>query len=150
MKNNLVSLIILGVLVLGMIGFVAADTQPVQVTIGEQIVIAISPTLLDFGTLSPGNTNIAGSDIVFDATGSNVDVTVTVSDVTEFPFATGLMINGLAPIGQSTTLPCTLDVNNLCTYTQQNWKDSISIPIASPKGVFNGAIVYTVSGPPIV
>lgn len=122
------------------------DDQNIQVRINEDIKLSISPLTLDFGALMPGMIDSAGPPVTFDATGSNVDVSVTVSTVIGFPFDTGLKFNGAAPGGQSALLPCVIQ-SDVCTYTTIDWTTSLSIPSGTPPGLLSGTIVYSISGP---
>lgn len=146
-KNILVLTALLGILVFSMGGVLAVDAnQPVQVTIGTDVTVAITPNPLDFGSVPAGSVNFTGPDVHFNATGSNVNVTVAVTNVTGVPFATGLKFNSITPIGQIAFLPCTV-VADVCTYTPVDWTTSLSIPIGTPAGLKSGTITYDVAGP---
>lgn len=146
MKKLLVSLALLSVLI-GIVGVLAAN-QGLEVTIGEDINLVISPTTVNFSSVTPGtNDNPAtNGPITFDATDSNVDVTIEVASVTGFPFETGLMLDTAAPVGQSWTLPCVLS-GDVCTYTTASTVPTLNVPIAAPQSTNTGTITYTVSGP---
>lgn len=122
------------------------DNQNIQVEINEGVTLAITPLTLNFGNVEAGSVDNLGTNIVFNATGSNVDVNVEVINVTGFPFETGLKLNGNIPIGESANLPCAV-INNVCTYTNVEWTTSLTVPIGTPAGLKSGTIVYLISGP---
>jgi len=122
------------------------DNQNIQVEINDDIELTISPLTLNFGELFPGNTDVEGPGITFDATGSNVDVNVQVANVIGFPFETELKLNGAIPLTQSAILPCVVS-DNICTYVPVGWTTSLSIPVGTPSGLLAGAIEYTITGP---
>ncbi len=127
-----------------------AETQGVTVTIGQDIHLVISPTTVNFGSVSPGTSNnpSTNGNITFDATNSNVDVTITVASITGFPFQTGLMLDGASATGQDWTLPCVKEgESDVCTYTMQSTVPTLNVPIAAAQATQNGVITYTVSGP---
>lgn len=137
--------VMFGVLLFG-VGAVFAVNQPIEVTVGQDVTVLISPSTLDFGSLAAGTLNAPGSNITFDATGSNVNVSVSVSNVTGVPFQVGLKFNGLAPVGQMAALPCD-STSGICVYTPVSWITSLSVPIGTPAGLRSGVVTYTVSGP---
>src|SRR3989338_7115671 len=95
MKKLLVFAVMFGIFI-SMMGFAFAAEQGVEVEVGEDIHLLITPETVDFGTVVPGpNKPAENGPITFDADGSNVDVTVTVSDVDGFPFAgSTLLLDG--------------------------------------------------------
>ncbi len=147
MIKNFSVLLMMSLLVLG-ISFVFAADQTVQVTIGGDVVVAISPNPLDFGNVLPNSVDNAATNgpIMFDATGSNVDVTVQVSSVSGFPFADGLMFDGEEPVGKNWLLECTIQ-NNICTYDSASTVPTLNVPAGSAQGQNQGTITYTVTGP---
>ncbi len=143
-------LVLAGFVVLALSGFVLAQTpQPITVTVGDTIVVAITPPTVDFGNVATGTQNapaISG-DIMFNASGSNVNVSIEVTNVTGFPFTTGLKLDGAAPIGQSWDLLCNL-VSNICTYPLQLVTPTLTVPTGTPAGITPGTIVYTIMETP--
>src|SRR3989344_4739338 len=82
MKKLLVFLVMIGVMGV-MVVAVSPETLPTTIVISEDITISVTQSTLDFGTVLPNQVKEAENDpIVFDPDGSNVDVTVTVTDVT--------------------------------------------------------------------
>ncbi len=122
------------------------ESQIIEVDIDEDISLSISPSTLDFGVLKAGTIDNPGQNIIFDATGSNTDVTVEVQGVTGFPFETGLKFNSLVPIGQSETLNCVV-VGTACTYSSVEWTTSLTIPAGTVSMNYQGTVVYLVTGP---
>ena len=150
MKKLLIFAVMFGIII-GAINLVAAVDQGLQVTIGEDIDLLITPSTVDFGTVVPGSTDNAATNgpITFDASGSNVDVHVEVSAVTGFPFAsTTLLLDGdSTPVGLFWDLDCTI-VNDICTYTTASTTPTLDIPLSSTPGLKTGSITYTVTGSP--
>ena len=134
-------------MVLSIMG-VVADTQDTEAIINEAVTILIEPNPLLFGPLVSGtNDNPAtNGPISFDATGSNIDVTVTVDSVTGAPFDNGLKFDGLDPVGQVFLLECVV-VSDVCTYTPVTTIPTLDIPVGSPVGLQSGVITYIITGP---
>ena len=130
------------------LGAGADANQSVNVTIGEDIIVLITPNPLEFGPLVSGTNNNTATNgpISFDATGSNVNVTITVASVTGAPFNAGLKFGGLNPVGQIFNQNCVL-VSSVCTYTPVTTVPTLSIPTGSPAGTKTGTITYTITGP---
>ncbi len=149
MKKLLLFLVMFGVLI-GMSSSVLAVDQGLNVTIGENITLLISPDIVDFGIRVPGNNYSAlNGPITFDATGSNVNVTVTVSAVTGFPFnSTTLRLDGdPTPVGLFWLLVCKTPLT-VCTYDVAGTLPTLDIPTGASQGNHLGTITYTVTGPP--
>ena len=150
MKKLLVFAVMFGIFV-GMMGFAFAAEQGVEVEVGEDIHLLITPETVDFGTVVPGPDNPAttnGGLIEFDADGSNVDVTVTVDDVTGFPFAGAtLFLDGDDPIGKSWFLECVPE-DDICTYVVRSTVPTLDVPVGTSQGTYLGAITYLVTGSP--
>lgn len=122
------------------------DDMNAEVDVIEDIRLSITPLTLDFGMMRGGEAN-AGDDIVFDATGSNVDVSVEVASVEGFPFADGLSLNGDdTPLGLTAFLECS-PVDYICEYTPISWTTLLSIPVGTSSNMYSGTITYFVSGP---
>ncbi len=138
-------------MMLGSIGVFAQveEDQPIIVDVGEDIHLEILPNPLDFGPVLPDTTdNPSTEDITFDATGSNVDVHIEITDVTGAPFEDGLKIDGTDPVGQFWDLPCISDPNTeICTYDLDTAEPTLDIPLGTSQGSKSGTIVYTVTGP---
>ena len=111
--------------------------------------VVITPGTLDFGTVTPGDTDIGATNgpINVDATGSNVGVTIQVTAVTSPPFDTGLKLDNVLPTTKIFNLPCVL-VSNICTYAPVTTVPTLDVPIGSPAGTKSGTITYTITGPP--
>jgi hypothetical protein len=148
MNKILTTLVIASVLVMSS-GFVLAADQGINVTIGQNITLLITPTEVDFGTVAPGTTDNAATNgpIGFDGSGSNSNMTIEVTNVTGFPFDTGLKLDGATPIGQIFNQNC-LIVSNLCTYTPATTVPTLDVLIGTPQGVNNGVITYLITGSP--
>ena len=148
MKKLLLFLVMFGILISTM-SFALAVDQGLTVTVGQDINLVITPSTVDFGTVVPGAGKPAvNGPIQFDATGSNVDVTVTVSAVTGFPFAGAtLRLDGdSTPVGLSWLLSC-VPVSGVCTYAVASTVPTLDVPVGAPKGTHIGTITYTVTGP---
>ena len=122
------------------------NTQALETGVGPDVSLSISPATLNFGTLVAGTINNPGLDVMFDATGSNVDVSVEVDSVVGFPYETGLKFNGANPKGQKTTLPCLLS-GGVCSYTPVEWTTSLTVPTGTRAGTYSGTITYIITGP---
>jgi len=148
MNKNLIFSVLLGIMLICVPGVFAED-QGINVTIGEDISLIITPTIIEFGPVPPDSTNnpALNGPITFNATGSNVDVNIEVTNVTGFPFESGLLLDTLAPVGQDWDLPCVI-VDNLCTYTQEITFPTLNVPVGAPQGVNQGVIIYQITGTP--
>lgn len=148
MKKLLAGLMLISVLLFSAIGVMAVD-QGLTVIIGEDVNLIITPSTVDFGTVQPGiNNNPAiNGPIIFDATGSNVDVNVEVTAVTGFPFEDGLMLDGAPALAQDWDLLCVL-VEDVCSYTTATTVPTLDVPLSAPQGTKPGTITYTVTGSP--
>jgi len=120
--------------------------QDVQVEVDADISVSISPSTLDFGNLRQGTIDNPGPNIKFSAQGSNVNVTVTVTNVTGFPYETGLNFNTMNPIGQIATMNC-MPSGNTCTYTDVEWTTSLTVPPGTMAGNYAGTVTYQIAGP---
>jgi len=149
MKKLLVFAVMFGILI-STVSFILAVDQGLEVDVGEDIHLLITPETVDFGTVVPGpNKPATNGPITFDATGSNVDVTVTVSDVDGFPFegSTLLLDGDSTPIGKSWTLECTENVEEVCEYDLASTVPTLDVPLGTSQGTHLGTITYTVTGP---
>ena len=149
MKKLLVFAVMFGIFI-SMMGFAFAAEQGVEVEVGEDIHLLITPETVDFGTVVPGpNKPAENGPITFDAAGSNVDVTVAVTAVTGFPFAgSTLLLDGdSTPVGLSWLLDCVL-VSNVCTYAVAETVPTLDVPLGASQGTYLGTITYTVTGSP--
>src|SRR3989344_291231 len=147
MKKLLVFAVMFGILI-STVSFILAVDQGLEVDVGEDIHLVITPTTVDFGTVVPGLGKTAvNGPITFDAAGSNVDVTVAVTAVTGFPFAgSTLLLDGdSTPVGLSWLLDCVL-ASNVCTYSVASTVPTLDIPVGASQGTHVGAITYTVTG----
>ena len=146
--KKLLILAVFGI-VIASLSFIAAADQGLEVTVGEDITLLITPSIVDFGTVVPGLGKPAvNGPITFDATGSNVDVHVEVSAVTGFPFAgSTLLLDGdSTPVGKFWDLVC-LTPLTVCTYAPAFTTPTLDVPIGTSKGSYEGTITYTVTGP---
>src|SRR3989344_2031935 len=123
--------------------------QQVDVEIVELTLISISPLSLDFGSRAPGTSDNAALNgpILFDASGSNTNFDVEVTDVTGFPFETGLEFDGDEPVGKLWEFTCVED-DNVCTYPVQSTVPTLSIPAGAVIGEHTGTVTYTVTASP--
>ena len=151
MKKILVFLVMLSLMsVMGMfaISGVLAVDQGINVTISENITILITPSVVQFGAVLPGSSdNDAVENVSFDATGSNVDVSVEVTTVSGEPFTTGLKFDGTLAQGESYVLPCVLS-GELCTYDLKTVDTTLDVPATFKKGTYPGTITYTITEAP--
>lgn len=76
MKKLLVSLVVLSVLV-GVMGFVAADTQDTFFTATGVVAFSVNPTLLTFPSVTPGNPTTRTTNLVLGADNTE-DLTVDI------------------------------------------------------------------------
>ncbi|MFH1289946.1 MAG: lamin tail domain-containing protein [Nanoarchaeota archaeon] len=122
--------------------------QDLNATIREIIVLDISPRGLDFGIVDPGSQGnpALNGPIEFDATGSNVNVSVEVTEVVGYPFVGGLKIDGMEAVGSSWELICILSGFS-CTYNVVEAEPTLDVPIGAVGSYSEGIIIYTVSGP---
>jgi len=127
---------------------VIATNQPINATINENVIVSIMPGTIEFGDVNPGDVDVAATNgpIIFSANGSNANVTISITNVTGFPFATGLMIDAAIPSNYSVTILCTI-VADVCTYTDVTAVPTLSIPAGAPVGDVAGAITYLIQGP---
>jgi len=139
---------------LSVVGAFGSDL-PTTIIVNEDITVDVGPATLDFGTVSPGTAdNPSTSPIQFDATGSNVDVTVTVNSVTggDSALFTNIEVetsadNWVNIVGALTTMLCD-NSGGTCAYTPVSWDARLDVPPGWPAGTSTGTIVYTISGPP--
>src|SRR3989344_3364276 len=148
MKKLLVFAVMFGIFI-SMMGFAFAAEQGVEVEVGEDIHLLITPETVDFGTVVPGPGKTAtNGPIRFNATGSNVDVHVEVTDVEGFPFegSTLLLDGDSTPIGKFWDLDCVI-ANNICTYVVASTVPTLDVPLGTSQGTYLGTITYSVTGP---
>lgn len=146
MKKLLVFLVMIGLLgiLIGLGNVAVAVDQGINVTIGENITIVITPETVEFGAVLPGSSdNDAVEDVSFDPSGSNVDVNVAVTTVSGEPFNSGLKFDGILAEGEDYDILC---VGNPCTYTPLTLDTTLDVPVGSPSGAQAGTITYTITG----
>src|SRR3989338_8940398 len=141
---------ILGIfLMIGVSGVIAVD-QGINASINTNTVLVIKPTTVEFGVVSPGTFNNPATtgNITFNATGSNMNITVEGTNVAGIPFEAGLKLNSISPVGVMVKLPCiSLPI---CTYDIKKLTPTLDVPIGTPAGVRSGTITYLVTSiPPI-
>jgi|SRR3989338_3916184 len=122
-------------------GVLPDNQQGLNATIMGKIVLEILPRWLQFGTVQPGSINnpALNGPIIFNATGSEADVRVEITEVIGSPFDLGLKIDNVAALGKIWTI--------LQTSSQvQNATPTLDIPENTPPGTAQGTIVYTVAG----
>ena len=153
MMKRILSLVILmslvfGVLLLFNTGFVLADNQgqDINASIGENITLFINPTTVEFGPVAPGTTGTS-NNITFNATGSNVNITIDVTSVTGEPFASGLMFDGALATSYFKSMDCVIS-GAICTYGILTIVPTLVVPVGSPAGTKTGVITYTISVAP--
>lgn len=138
--NILVFLVMMSVLPV-----VLGANQGVNVTIGADIRVIILPTTVNFGSVLPNTIgNPAVENVSFNAAGSNVNVSITVTNVTGEPFYSGLKFDELLARGKSYVLPCLLS-GDLCIYTLKTVGTTLDIPATFKKGIKTGTITYTIT-----
>jgi hypothetical protein len=150
MNKTFVLTTLLGVFVLSILSInVIAEDQGLNVTISEDVVAQISPTTVEFGSVSPGSSDNAASNgpIEFNATGSNTNITIEVANVTGFPFATGLKLDAGSPVGMTWDLTC-IPNGDMCTFAGDSTIPTLDVPAGAPAGNAAGTITYTITGPP--
>lgn len=144
--KKLISLIVL-LIIVSAFGVIGVD-QNINAAITSVISVTISPTTLDFGSVAPGTNNKVAGPIGFDATGSNVNVKVEVTDVTGNSLFDNIEVttSGGARniIGATDIMPC-VDTLGTCTYAILSWPTTLDVPGGFPAGPITGAIVYTFS-----
>ena len=123
--------------------------QLVDVEIVALTLVSISPMNLNFGSRIPGTSDnpAVNGPIEFDASGSNTNFDVEVTDVTGFPFETGLEFDGDEPVGKSWEFNC-VEVSDICTYATQSTVPTLSIPAGAVIGEHTGTVTYTVTASP--
>lgn len=144
--KKLLLFLVFGVMIAGI---VMATPQKLIVNIGDDIVIAITPDMINFSSVMPGtddNPAINGP-IKFNATGSNTNVTIEVTNVTGVPFEDGLELDGANPIGRTFHLDC-VTVDYICTYSIVSTVPTLNVPKGLFKGMKEGNITYTITGDP--
>ncbi len=145
MKKYLI-LLIIGVMAAGI---VMATPQGVEVEIGDDITMIIKPTVINFSSVIPGTADnpAVNGPISFNATGSNVNITVVVTNVTGVPFDKGLELDNVSPMGRTFQMHCVI-VNDICTYSIVNTDPTLNVPKGSPAGMKTGTITYLITGVP--
>jgi hypothetical protein len=150
MNKTFILTLLLGFFVLSVFGVsgVFAVDQSLNVSIGENITVQIAPETVQFGQVAPGSNNNMATNgpIAFNATGSNVDVNIEVTNVTGFPFENGLMLDGSPALGEVWDLLCILN-GGICTYAGAETVPTLDVPIGAPAGVVGGTTTYTITGP---
>lgn len=149
MNKFLILSVLFGVLVFSSAGVIADTGQGINASVGENISLIITPTTVEFGQVAPGtdDNDATSGDITFDAEGSNVNVNIEVTNVSGFPFETGLMLDGMPALGEFWDLMCVID-SELCTYTPATTTPTLDVPVGAPPGVKPGTITYTITGTP--
>ncbi|MEK6934556.1 MAG: hypothetical protein AABW46_01630 [Nanoarchaeota archaeon] len=148
-------LVLLSILVIALgSGLVFSLGLPTTIEISENITISVGPGTLDFGIVAPGTEdNPSTSPIEFDANGSNVNVTVEVTEVTgdddtlfddiEVETSPDTWVN---IVGADVTMICDYS-GGTCVFDPVSWDARLDVPEGLPAGTKAGTIVYTVSGP---
>ncbi len=140
-KNKiLLTIFLLGVLVFGVSGVSADENQNTTTNVTKVMTFQISPLLLDFGPLAPGQTS--NREVTANATGSNVNLSVTV-DVANYPFHDWLLFEGYLADNYDFNMSCIID-GNICTYDIEEISANLTIPQGTLPGVWNGVITYTI------
>ncbi|MFH1591901.1 MAG: hypothetical protein ABIB47_00855 [Candidatus Woesearchaeota archaeon] len=123
------------------------NSNEIYVEVDPFTTVLISPSLLNFGSLIVGSINNPGPSVTIDPTGSNTNVSVEVTDVTEFPFETGLKFNGILAEGQVFAINC-VESGNMCTYTPEIITTTLDIPSGAVSKPYMGTVVYTITATP--
>ncbi|MBS3075600.1 hypothetical protein J4429_04030 [Candidatus Pacearchaeota archaeon] len=145
MKKLLVFLVMMS-LVAMMPMVIGEPQQDLMVSVQSMTNINITPDLLNFGPVVPGTIGSVPVDknIVFDATGSNGDITVSVSSITAGLFLNGLMLDGSSALNFTKTLVCNID-NNVCSYDKTPVVPTLNVPLGTLAGTQTGVINYLIS-----
>jgi hypothetical protein len=142
MKNTLLVLALaFGIFVFCASGVFADQSQNTTTNVTQYISFQISPSLLDFGSIQPGQTS-SPLGVSADATHSNINLSITVA-VSGFPFQTGLYFDDVLANTHSFKMPCVIN-NSICTYNTVGLSATLAIPQGTPAQQFNGVITYTV------
>lgn len=146
MKKLLVFLVMFGVLAgmmgVGVMGDTSQGLQNTTMIVGQDIQLAITPTLLDFGVVIPSQSPKIGPNVTFNPIGSNVNLSIT-AQVTANTLFEGIELNhlGWTPINNTLiSLPYGSSALEIMS--------RISIPIGTIPGTQTGVITYTVTGVP--
>ena len=157
MNKYLVLSVMLGILVFASAG-VFAETQTVNANVGGVVDLAITPSLIPFGSVTQGVASVFTNGInvqIGPISNQNINIDVTsVSNV----FGGGNL--KFAPIGQTVFLslenfnedfPCNSpEVGQPCNYNPslKVFDLQLTIPIGTPAGTQTGTITYLVTGTP--
>ena len=148
MKKLFIALFIAASLVMmfGVVG-VSAEEQVTEVTVDSVITVDIEPDTLSFGNHLPGGPYAMPNSIKFNASGSNVDVAVEVTDVTPGLFDVNLDVS---PLSQNTweninafddVMECILN-GDVCEYSLLALDSRLTIPQGTSAGLKTGTITY--------
>jgi len=124
------------------------NSQSINVEVITTITVMINPNILDFGSLVAGTIDnpAVNGPVSFDASGSNVDVQVEITDITAGLFEDGLKFDGALALGQIFVLNCL--AGEVCTYDLETTDPTLDIPAGTPAGAKTGVITYTLTGAP--
>jgi hypothetical protein len=117
-----------------------SNEQGLGVIIAGKIVMKILPRWLDFGVVQPGsiNNSALNGPIIFNATGSEADVNVEITEVIGLPFVQGLKIDGKNSTGLIWTMPISSPVKTAIP--------TLDVPEDADAGSSEGTIIYTITG----
>ncbi len=120
------------------------EGQDVEVEIDSSINVVVNPPTLNFGTIVAGTIDnpALNGPVSFDASGSNVNVRVEVTDITEGIFENGLKFDEDLALGQTFDLTCD-DGSGVCAYELITTIPTLDIPTGTPRGTKTGTITYT-------
>jgi len=140
MKKLLISFIVLGMLITGVIGVLAVGVpQGTDVTVTADLTLTPTPDPLDFGPLIPLAFNTL--PVTLTPGTSNLVVTVSVADVLGTLFQDNLLIDLKA--GSGFEDPTTVSIDILAG-TPLDVDYQLTVPIATPAGPYDGTITYSV------
>ena len=122
------------------------DTQQVYIEVGQGGFFEVTPATLNFSLVAPSLTPSIGPNVIFDVTGSNVDLNIDSS------VSGDSLFNGISFIDNSGPTPVITQINDFSTVlttTSQvkTFGTQIIVPIGTIPGARTGTITYTVTGP---
>jgi len=119
----------------------ASDEQGVSVTIGEDILVTVDPSNLDFGVVKPSESPKLGPKIYFNSSSSNVPVRIT-AQVSDNDLFEGVDLD----LGEWTAIEEA--IIDLLAGEEKEVDTRITIPLGTGPGAESGTITYTVTGLP--